>query len=160
MLNISFFNDFVPSNYRFAIKLTNTQLVLNDKFFILVTCILFLLNEGLNSLVPGVIGWLLGKLIMKETLLGKNWMLLLLKNYLINREFSTKKIISTSFSGRTANNNNNIVDLEDQNAPGGYDNDNDNYDDDDDDEAGNINNDTGVADTPVRPLGSQLLDTF
>lgn len=136
---------------------TSRELTLTNHLQIHILFALLLLNNGFQSIIPCLVGIFLGSLHINDLLPGAKWIL-------PNTVF--KFFISPINS---VNNFNNSVS---RNITGGYDRISGShsetvqtvdYDGEDDDQQDEIRSNDGRiirAETPVRPLGRQFLDTF
>lgn len=161
------FGTYIPISYQFKILLSNPiknnqedhskskELLLTDHFHIHIVYTLLLFNNGFKSFVPSIIGLFIGKLYTSELLPGsKSW---LLPTTLFKIFINPFKIL------------NNIINLI-RRRFSGYQSINQIIEDDDQNEETNEreeivddmrNNESEIrAETPVRPLASQFLDTF
>lgn len=119
------------------------QLTDNFGFNILLLCLL--LNEGISSVFPSIIGYFIGYLYFNNLVPFTDVSLDFMDNYIYSL-IKEQNISSNPLSSVNNGNNN------------GNDNDNDN--DALEIETDNITRDNSPDDTPVRPFGRQLLDTF
>lgn len=167
-----------PVSYSTQMSHSNSkELILTDHFQIHIIYTLLLLNHGIKSIVPCLIGIFIGKLFCLDLLPGaKHWLLpTFVFRFFISPVTSTKRLMSSigrrfstygygfgigsGFRSRGAYQSvNQIVDDD-------YDQEHDAADDQNDreeiiDDMRNNSDNEIRAETPVRPLASQFLDTF
>lgn len=161
---------YIPTSYRFKILLarptlgddgevhpsnSSKELVLTNHFQIHVIYTLLLLNHGIGSIIPCVVGIVIGKLHANELLPGtRSW---LLPVSIFELFANSRKFVSSLVRGRRSGG---YQTINSANA-----NTNELAADEDAEEVldeGRSNNHAHEirAETPVRPLGSQFLDTF
>lgn len=167
------YGTYIPTSYKFKILLakptvledgevhpsnSSKELVLTNHFQIHIIYTLLLINNGLSSIIPCLVGILIGKMQANELLPGaKTW---LLPAPLFELFVNPRKCFAgvfTSFRGRRSGGYQAV-----NTAQAGP---NEQMVDEDAEEVldeGRSNNITHEirAETPVRPLGSQFLDTF
>ncbi|CUM45075.1 unnamed protein product [Debaryomyces fabryi] len=163
----------IPTSYKFKILLSkptllddgevhpsnsSKELVLTNHFQIHIIYTLLLLNNGLGSIIPCLVGIALGKLHSNELLPGaRNW---LIPVSVFEAFMHPRKLVSSLWPSTRGRRSGGYQTIDNANA-----NVNDLMADEDTEEVldeGRSNNQAHEirAETPVRPLGSQFLDTF
>ena len=163
----------IPTSYKFKILLSkptlrddgevhpsnsSKELVLTNHFQIHIIYTLLLLNNGFGSIIPCLVGIIIGKLYSNELLPGsRSWLIpaCVFEAFMHPRKFGSNLLSSSrgipNGGYQTINNDNTNVNelIADEDAEEVLD-------------EGRSNNRAHEirAETPVRPLGSQFLDTF
>ncbi|EGV61789.1 hypothetical protein CANTEDRAFT_124940 [Yamadazyma tenuis ATCC 10573] len=170
------FGHYIPVSYQFKIVLSKGEteasidaddsrsLILTDHFQIHIIYTLFLLNNGVQSFIPGLTGLFIGKLYVENLLPGsKTWLLPTSIFKLVISPQKTSYNLYQNLRSRVSG----YSSLQGGESSEPFtENDNDNeFNDNDDreevveDERNNNYNEIR-AETPVRPLARQFLDTF
>lgn len=188
------FGKVIPISYQFKILLSNPmrqseqlpeqlpeshsnskELILTDHFQIHIIYTLLLFNHGFKSIIPCLIGILIGKLYTQDLLPGaKHWLLPpIIFKFFVSPISSSKKLI-TSIGRRVSSYGvgfnygtrrgyqtvNQMVEEEPDQDQEGMDDNNDNDREEIIDDIRNNPDNEIRAETPVRPLASQFFDTF
>lgn len=163
-------SDIEPSSLKKANK--SSQLTLNNHFQIQIIYTLLVLNNGFSSFVPCLVGLFIGKLHTNELLPGsKGWLLPSpLFKFFINPSKSMKSLTSSirnRFRGgyHVINSGNDVnTDINHRSNDDLTNIDMNNHEEDTEEAINEMRTVEGRneirAETPVRPLGSQFLDTF
>ncbi|CAN3373725.1 hypothetical protein DIURU_005526 [Diutina rugosa] len=154
------FSYVIPKSYQFNIVLANPwrpnevskSVTLTNHFAIHIIFFMLVVNNGFKSIIPSVVGLLVGKLYVHHLLVGEKWMV---PQWAFNLFVNPKKFMLQSSPSRdsympapTSENPVNIPDPE-HDTPEQV-----------DEDGGSREPNVIRAETPARPLGSQLLDTF
>lgn len=159
------YGTYIPVCYHFKLILSDAktvgetnpdsskQLLLTDHFQIHILYTLLLINNGFKSLIPGLIGLFVGKLNTNDLLPGsKSWLIPTPMFRLFTRPIKTFNNVTNSITRRITGYND--VDVEvDEHEP--------EQQEEREDISEERNDEREIrAETPVRPLASQFLDTF
>lgn len=154
------FANVIPKLYQFRVVLANpwstsdaTKLVtLTNHFALHIIFFMLVVNNGFKLILPLVVGLLVGKLYVHHLLVGETWMV---PQWAFNLFVNPKKFLLQQHHSResympapTLENPVNIPDPE-QDTPEQV-----------DEDGGSREPNVIRAETPARPLGLQLLDTF
>ncbi|CCH41978.1 UBA domain-containing protein [Wickerhamomyces ciferrii] len=130
------FKEFIPIMYKFEIYgIGNNKLILNDHAFIHLIIFQLSISQGWKSIGSGLLGWIIGGLVCRGVIPGKQWKLPFWNSIQFKRSNPT-------------NLRSNSPPIDPQNLGNTEQNNSDNNNIDDDDA------------TETRPLASQFLDTF
>lgn len=161
------YSSYIPSSYEFKILLSNPVaaadspsrvLILTNHFPIHIIYTLLFFNNGLRSIIPCLVGLLVGKLHTNELLPGsKTWLMPL---WMFKTFIGPIKVARSAFTslGRRRNGYQPVT----TETPSDIQNNEDNNDDEVevDESRSNPPRVEIRAETPVRPLGTRLLNTF
>lgn len=141
------YSTYIPVNYLFEIELRNSKFTFTNHFPLQLIFLLLFINNGINSIFPMVLGLIYGKFLINDLLILPKFRL----PEVIYNLFTQPSKVFASFPSTIAyqpiSQSENPIVIEDQ----------ENDDDDDDDEQA----DNQIrAETPVRPLTGQFIDTF
>ncbi|ODV69649.1 hypothetical protein HYPBUDRAFT_131820 [Hyphopichia burtonii NRRL Y-1933] len=179
------YGSYVPVSYHFKILLSNPfkgettndpsttnngnmELTLTNHFQIHIIYTLLLLNNGFASIIPCLVGIGIGKLYSEDLLPGAGTWLLpfpLVKLFISPRKSlnSLATYVNTGFRGgyrAVGSNDSNPSNLTQDNNNNAHNENEDDQEETLDEIRSNESQHEIRAETPVRPFGSQLLDTF
>lgn len=168
------YSAYIPSSYEFKILLSNPVtsspnspsrvLILTNHFPIHIIYTLLFFNNGVKSIIPCLVGLLIGKLHTNELLPGnKSW---LLPRWMFKLFIDPLKVTRNAISSLTRRRNGYqpVGAGESADTPNEENNNEENSNDDPEVEVDESRNNLPRveirAETPVRPLGTQILNTF